>query len=142
MTKYVCHMSFLCDTNCINFTILNFKVFYWATSYIVKTFICAWDMCWQSLNHILKIRSLKIDKICLSYVIFVWHKLHQFCNSKFWNILLGNFIYCENLYLCMRYLLTKFEPYLWNTFFKNCQNVSVIAIFVSENMHQFPSSKF
>ena len=123
MTKCVCHMSFLCDRICINFAILNFKIFYWATWYIVETFICAWDMCWQSLNHILKIRSLKIDKICLSYVIFVWHKLHQFCNSKFWNILLGNFIYCENLYLCMRYLLTKFEPYPWNTFFKNCQNV-------------------
>ena len=149
MTKYVCHMSFLCDTKCINFAILNFKVFYWATSYIVKTFICAWDMCWQSLNHILKIRSLKIDKICLSYVIFVWHKLHQFCNSKFWNILLGNFIYCENLYLCMRYLLIcaqseisadkvwtiNFEIFYLHKYcsfeklFKNCQNMSVICHF-------------
>ena len=129
MTKYVCHMSFLCDTNCINFAILNFEIFYWATSYIVKTFICAWDICWQSLNHILEILSLKIAKICLSYAIFVSENMHQFLNSKFKNILLGSLIYSENLYLCMRYVLTKFEPYPQNTFFKNWQNVSVICHF-------------
>ena len=59
LKKCVCHISFSWHTISMTFSVPNYEIFYWPTSYFRKTFIGVWHMCSKSFSHLLKILLLK-----------------------------------------------------------------------------------